>query len=280
MSISSFLTRSSIAAVAVTFGGCGVSDVQDPATRSTLAAGVASYAAQPSRDKVDICHWASDENAFILISVASPAVDAHVAHGDGLPGAAFPGQPGMRFGPNCRPEIIPFNLTFSAAAQGVVRDANHDGVGDAILPSSPLQSINGFAVETRAVLEFGIGQFSQPVGHAELNLVLDNAGPVPLNVGAYSYAGDGAVTVSDFAAGSLAAAFTCVNPGSGQADLVTSFECLLGRQITVDVTAALNSLIASHAAYAGFNFRAPLPNIASGPYSFVINAVNLHVRSP
>jgi hypothetical protein len=280
MSISSFLARSSIAAVAVTFGGCGVSDVQDPATLSTLTAGQARYAAQPNRDKVDVCHWASDANAFILISVASPAVDAHMAHGDGLPGAAFPGQPGMRFGPNCRPEIIPFNLTLSASAQGVVRDANHDGVGDAIVPGSLLQSINGFAEEHRAVLEFGIGQFSQPVGHAELIIVLNNAGPVPFKVGVYSYAGDAAVTVSDFAAGSLAAEFTCVNPGFGQADFITSFECQLGKQITVDVTAKLNALIASHAAYAGFNFRAPLPSVASGPYSFVLNAVNLHVRSP
>lgn len=275
MSITSLLARSSLAAVAVVISGCRLSDVQDPATLPTLAAGRASAAAQPDRDKVDICHRTNGESDFILISVASPAVDAHVAHGDGRPGEAFPGQPGMRFGPTCQPEIIPFDVTLFLATRGVVRDANHDGIGDAFVPGPSLESVNGFAEEQRAILEFGIGQFSQPVGHADLIIVVDTAwGVVPFNVDIYSYAGDGTVTLSDFAAGSIARSFVCTQNRP--------------QQITLDVTAALNSLIASHATYVGFNFRSQAADVIWGPRPIFFDAfynppwptTRLHVRSP
>src|SRR5512133_4392987 len=132
MSSSSLLARSSLAAVAVVIAGCRLSDVQDPATLRTLAVGRASDAAQPNRDKTDICHWASEDNQFILISVAAQAVDAHLAHGDGRPGEAFPGQLGMQFGPTCQPEYIPFDVTLHPSALGMILDTDKNGVGDQV----------------------------------------------------------------------------------------------------------------------------------------------------
>jgi hypothetical protein len=180
----------------------------------------------------------------------------------------------MRFGPNCQAEIAPFHSTIIWSARGMVRDTDHNGSGDEIFLNDPLLlSINGFAVEQRAVLEFGIAQLSQPVGHADLNLIVTGAGGhMPFDVQVYMYAGDGAVTLSDFAAGLLA----------------TSFSYAGQTQVTLDVTNALNSLIASHATYAGFNFRAQLPDIITGPHSIVFSAFDyplgptptLEVRTP
>jgi len=281
MSISSNLARASVAAVAVFLGSipvCRLTDVQDPATPRTLAAGQTSFAARSNGDnanaKTDICHRTGGATQFILISVATPAVEAHLAHGDGRLGEAVPGQPGMRFGPNCQAEIAPFHSTIFWSARGMVRDTDHNGFGDEIFLNDPLLlSINGFAVEQRGVLEFSIAQLSRLVGHAELNLVVTGAGGhMPFDVQVYMYAGDGAVTLSDFAAGSFA----------------TSFSYAGQTQVTLDVTNALNSLIASHATYAGFNFRAQLPDIITGPHSIVFSAFDyplgptptLEVRTP
>ena len=285
MSIPSFLARSSLAAVAVVIGGCRLSDVQDPAMLRTLAAGRASDAAQPNRDKIDICHWSNENSEFILISVASPAVDAHVAHGDGRPGEAVPHKTGLGFSPTCQPENIPFDVTLHWSAVGMILDTDKNEVGDEIFLNDPsLKVFNEPTREQHGILEFGIAQFSQPIGHAELTLDLGASGfiqPYLVYVSIFSYAGDGAVTLSDFLAGSLATQFACRKPG---ADGVNSFECVAGTTITRDVTAALNSLIALQAKYAGFNL------IVSGGYPGVFSldgnanpalpTARLRVRSP
>lgn len=50
-----------------------------------LVAGLGStaMAGGPKQEKVDICHRAGDK--FVQISVAQPAVSAHMRHGDTLP---------------------------------------------------------------------------------------------------------------------------------------------------------------------------------------------------
>ena len=45
--------------------------------------------------KVGVCHYSADDGgSFHLISIAAPAVAAHMAHGDGLPGSPQPGNAG------------------------------------------------------------------------------------------------------------------------------------------------------------------------------------------
>lgn len=56
-----------------------------------------STAASP---KVDVCHQEGN-GSFQLITVAYQAVQAHLGHGDALPGEPVPGNPGARFDPTC-----------------------------------------------------------------------------------------------------------------------------------------------------------------------------------
>jgi hypothetical protein len=53
--------------------------------------------------QVDICHRTEGVNDFVLLSVASSAVDAHSRHGDARVGQPVPGRPGMIFGIDCTP---------------------------------------------------------------------------------------------------------------------------------------------------------------------------------
>ena len=277
-SMSSLAARFSAIAIAIgSLTACGMSDVQDPAMPSTLAIERASYDATSNggaSDKADVCHRTNRKSDFTLISVAPSAIEAHLAHGDGLLGEAVPGQFGMRFGSNCQPELIPFDVTLHWSARGMIRDADHDGVGDAAVLNDPLlQIVNGFVEERRGVLEFGITQFTHPVGHADLTLVVSSAvGHTPFNVYVYMYAGDGAATVSDFVAGSLVATFSY----TGQT------------QVTLDVTSALNTLIASHATFAGVNLRVQEADVVWGPRFIVFDTFDhpawpttlLDVRTP
>lgn len=48
---------------------------------------------------VEICH--STPNRFVHLTVAEPAVRAHLQHGDGRVGDAVPGHTGMIFGADC-----------------------------------------------------------------------------------------------------------------------------------------------------------------------------------
>ena len=52
--------------------------------------------------KVDICHI-DDAGAWELINVNGNAQQAHVGHGDGLPGGDVPGQAGYAFDDSCTP---------------------------------------------------------------------------------------------------------------------------------------------------------------------------------
>lgn len=61
-----------------------------------LAGGVS---AKPN-DKVDVCHKTGN-GSFHLISIKADDLGAHLAHGDGTPGQAVPGQAGKVFGADC-----------------------------------------------------------------------------------------------------------------------------------------------------------------------------------
>lgn len=61
---------------------------------------VAGGASAKQDSKVEVCHKTGN-GSFHMISISSSALDAHLAHGDGMPGQAVPGQPGKVFGADC-----------------------------------------------------------------------------------------------------------------------------------------------------------------------------------
>jgi hypothetical protein len=72
--------------------GSGVSD-RSAATHTSAARAA-------NNDKVSLCHR-TGEKGFMLISVAAPAVAAHLDHGDGRPGAPVHSQPDRVFAADC-----------------------------------------------------------------------------------------------------------------------------------------------------------------------------------
>lgn len=54
----------------------------------------------PGQVKVSVCH-VKGTGAFHLISIADPALPAHIGHGDAVPGDPVPGNPGKKFTAAC-----------------------------------------------------------------------------------------------------------------------------------------------------------------------------------
>lgn len=55
--------------------------------------------------KVEACHL-DDEGNYKLLSIAEPALKAHLKHGDGVPGGDVPGMEGFVFDETCTPESV------------------------------------------------------------------------------------------------------------------------------------------------------------------------------
>jgi hypothetical protein len=53
-----------------------------------------------SKSKTPVCHYDATANTYKLISIADPALDAHLAHGDAVPGDALPDN-SARYDNNC-----------------------------------------------------------------------------------------------------------------------------------------------------------------------------------
>jgi len=61
---------------------------------------LAGSATAKSDSKVEVCHRTGN-GSYVLINVSDNALQSHLAHGDGAPGAAVPNQAGMFFGADC-----------------------------------------------------------------------------------------------------------------------------------------------------------------------------------
>jgi len=68
-------------------------------TSPTPVGGLAAIDAAPP--KTAVCHRSDSEGSFVLISIADPALPAHLAHGDATPGDPVPGSPGFVFDEAC-----------------------------------------------------------------------------------------------------------------------------------------------------------------------------------
>ena len=64
---------------------------------------MAPSAAEARPNKVGICHEKGN-GSYHLIDVSKEALQAHLRHGDSLPGQVFPDDPSLVFGPDCTPQ--------------------------------------------------------------------------------------------------------------------------------------------------------------------------------
>lgn len=105
---------------------CGQSPVDPGASPGPSAQARSGVPARPPAsgpaDHVSLCHRTEGSNAFVPLTVAAAAVDAHLTHGDVRVGDAVPGQPGAIMAAACTsvattPATIDFgSLTVNGAA--------------------------------------------------------------------------------------------------------------------------------------------------------------------
>jgi len=115
-----------------------------------------------------------------------------------------------------------------------------DGSADFINNDDFVQALNNVIFESRGVIEYDISGIGVPVTDAHLSLTVnEDLGPFPFTLQFYSFAADGAVTVTDYDTGSL---FHSISYNSSPT-------------LTVDVTGVLQDLIAANESFAGFNLR-------------------------
>jgi hypothetical protein len=117
-----------------------------------------------------------------------------------------------------------------------------EGFGDGrdVVEQSPVQVLNAPQFEDRGIIEFNISNLSGPVSKATPRLsVYASSGPFPFAIGGFAYPGAGVLSVDDWDRGSM----------------FTSFQYAGEATVTLDVTAPLQTLVASGTAFVGFNFR-------------------------
>jgi hypothetical protein len=67
--------------------------------------------------KSEVCHYDADTDTFHKITIADPALDAHIAHGDLMPGEALPGGSGF-LDDDCVPMTYVLGTAYNTATFG------------------------------------------------------------------------------------------------------------------------------------------------------------------
>jgi len=110
------LISSVLVFVAVSSVGCEGEGPTEPSSNSAFPVLASKESLKNGgQKKVEICHRTQGLTTFLVILVAEPSVDSHLAHGDGLIGEAVPGQPGLVFNSDCEP--IPSRRVITVSGQ-------------------------------------------------------------------------------------------------------------------------------------------------------------------
>lgn len=151
------------------------------------------------------------------------------------------------------PHTTAQTIQIQPTVDGSIRDGNKDGNPDITLDNSGVQLLDIPSFEDRGIIEFSLSGLSKPIFNARLVLpVFGSMGPFPFRVDVFSYTGDGALTLSDWAQGTP----------------LTSFSYSGEQVVTLDVTSFINSAVAAGDAFAGFNFQFAVPSSIdfNGPF--------------
>ena len=110
-----------VATAACGSGASPAAPMNDASSLSAFTAATANSAGivgEQGKTKSSVCHRTEGTEPFILIAVAPSAVEAHVAHGDGLVGGPVPGTPGMQFDAACQPVTTRRTITVTGLWNG------------------------------------------------------------------------------------------------------------------------------------------------------------------
>lgn len=130
-------------------------------------------------------------------------------------------------------------FVFDSSFAGFTKDNIPDGVTDHVFE---VLDAGNASFEDRGILEFDIASVNNPVDKAILNLNISLLnGPFPFQVDVYGYSGDGELTTSDWDKGTL---FHSIEFQGTE------------KNVHIDVTNSLNSLLSNKDKFAGYNFRA------------------------
>jgi hypothetical protein len=106
MSFTARWTGALLLAIATIVAAACERGVNHPVAPSTAGSQAASPGNENAQANIDICHRTSGAPAFVPMSVAAAAVEAHIAHGDAPVGHPVPDQPGMKFAADCTPVAL------------------------------------------------------------------------------------------------------------------------------------------------------------------------------
>ena len=133
------------------------------------------------QEKVEVCH-VNGAGSYLLIEIADPAFDAHVAHGDARPGDPVPDMPGYVFDAYCIPRQAMFAVAytdvdgvdgFDPVAGDVliakVVDANGtgclDGGDEVVMGQYPVGDFDTPRFETFQVSKHPVGSYAGGPNH-------------------------------------------------------------------------------------------------------------------
>jgi len=177
--------------------------------------------------KTSLCHQTEGTNAFVLISVADPSLETHLAHGDLSPGNPVPGMPGFVFDGACMPladdaavfvgtfvgtDGVSGTIELSVQAIAVLASPTHStsSTTNAISPAS-IEPVSG-------ILRFVGGGSVLLVGTWD-----DSTGLVAVSGGGYTFTGTLTLvplTLSGTFTGPSSGIFTTL-PSAGGAEVTT-----------------------------------------------------------
>jgi hypothetical protein len=154
------------------------------------------------------------------------------------------------------PVTVPMTVAVDGSATDGVGLANKDGAADVVYTNGVIEVLHAdgplLQWESRGLWEFDLEPVDVDINEAVLALAVDDDnGPFPFHLAVYGYVGDGAITASDFAAGTLLGTLS-YDPAQA---------------IGIDVTTFIQARLASGDRWAGFTIRfSPASAIdANGP---------------
>lgn len=155
------------------------------------------------------------------------------------------------------PVTVPLIVAVDGSATDGVGLASKDGAADAVATSGVIEVAHAVGPllqwESRGMWEFDLEAVNVAINQAVFALAVDgDRGPFPFDLAVYGYVGDGAITASDFAAGTQL--------GTLSYDQATA--------IGIDVTAFIQERLADGDRWAGFtiHFSPPSAIDTNGPF--------------